>query len=195
MDKQLHREKTERTFQEVKEKLQSVFAHRKAWRIEVGTLLLTLRMLAEYGQWSPMLAELGISDSTASDYMNEARKEITGFRGFPEPASSEALALFPPADDPEGLEIEAAIANAISDVESIGGRPQRAARPSHKNRTRDHIVLENHVCIRPTLYVSGDESDWYDTAWKTNRDHLHSTLVAALRNAMAETLVREEVLA
>jgi hypothetical protein len=193
MDKKSHREKTERTFQQVKEKLQSVFAHGKAWRIEVGTLLLTLRTLAEYGQWGPMLAELGISDSTCSDYMLEAKKEITGFRGFQEPANSEAFALFPSADDPEALEIEAAIASAISDVESIGGRPQRATRSSHKNRTRDHIVLENHVCIRPTLYVSGDEKDWYNAAWETNQDHVHTILVSALRNAMAEELVLEEV--
>jgi hypothetical protein len=177
------------TFEQLKEKLLGVYTRGKAWRVEVGTLLLKLRKLAAYGQWKHMLTELGLKNSTAKDYMAEARKETAGFRPFPQAVSPEALALFPPADDPEALEIETAIANAIAEVEAISGRPPRATRSSHKNRTRDRIVLGNHVCIRPTLYVAGDEKDWYDAAWQTKRDHVHNILVAALREAMAADLV------
>lgn len=186
-------EKALETFEQLKEKLRGVYVRGKAWRVEVGTLLLKLRQLAAYGQWGPMLEELDIKDSTAQDYMDEAKKEITGFRVFPQAVSPEALALFPPADDPEALEIEAAIADAIAEVESISGRPPRATRSSHKNRKRDHIVLENHNRIRPTLFVSGDEKDWYNEAWKRDRDRLHSVLLSALRHAMAEDLAVDEV--
>jgi hypothetical protein len=182
----------EETLDQLKEKLRTVWVRGRAWRLEVGQLLLRLRRLAPYGTWGPLLAELGIKDSTAQDYMDEAKAEITGLRGFPQAVSSEAHALFPPADDPEALEIEAAIAEAAAEVGRVASRAPRETRSSHKDRPSERVVLANHVRIRPTLYVSGDEKDWYDAAWTTNSDRIHDILVSALRATMAEDLAVKE---
>ena len=70
------------TLKQLKVKLKDAWLRGKEQRIEIGTLLLDLRVQAEHGEWGTFLAELSIPATTASDYMVEASRQIHGIRVF-----------------------------------------------------------------------------------------------------------------
>jgi hypothetical protein len=45
------------------------------WRINTGNLLMELKELVEHGQWLALLAEIGLKERTAQQYMKEARDD------------------------------------------------------------------------------------------------------------------------
>lgn len=174
----------EETLEQLKAKLRAVWVRGRQWRLEVGHLLLHLRRLAPYGQWGPMLAELGIKDSTAWDYMAEAFEEITGSRVFPQPTDE---------DDPEAQQMRLAVTEAQAAVDTIG-RPPRATRSSHRNRHK--VELADHVKLRgPVLYCSADQKDRYAEERAANPDRVYRIFHQALMEVIHQEEADDEALA
>jgi hypothetical protein len=166
---------------ELKSKLQVAWIRGKEQRIEIGTLLLQLRVQAEHGEWGILLAELGIPASTASDYMIEADRQFHESRRFD------------PQPDAEAKEMEQAVEAATALVN--GQRPSDDPPPPipfAQPRVEPNPQLEMHNRVRgPVLYCTAEQKEVFQAVKRENKERVYEMFYDALMNVICEKLEEE----
>jgi len=168
---------------QLKCKLKDAWLRGKAQRIEIGTLLLELRKEVEHGEWGKVLAELKIPTTTAADYIQEASRQIHGFRKF---EGGKVVV------DSEAAEMQHAVASAAAEVAR-----DNSPEPPANHKPAPVIELSEHVRVKgPVLFCSADQKAAFKAAKKENPARVYSIFQKALLESIGgQEEVSDETLA